>query len=920
MSAPFSRLQLAAALLEYDNDPDDPEAPYRSAHDSAIFAHLRRNWGGKESVLGDGRSRVSRASINTLRNPFGGDDNFEDEDEVGEEELEVDLASWGLDAFMPKDKNSKSSKGKGKAPVPSTHPVSSLRSRQPSATSMTAPRRAQRSMSVGGNLDSYGSLSGLVSEGQPSNHTDDNRRRSIGSPLDLVDLPPAVPPQPAAHPAVGSQMVPFPTRSIRSPSPHAFDVALAPGASVLTDIPKSREQQRYSNASLDSKLVLNQEQDSNQRPRVMSNATLGSTFPTSDNPFALGPPSHMSRFDPKAVAHARTMSNASLGTRRMLDNDGASVATGQGQNPRERRYSTTLELLRPKILVMPSPLQPVGPAPQQPAIMPRDGFHLSTGGPPLPPGARSTQRLTMVSSPTDAFPIAAPIASNSFTPNPLTSLSLSQQTFRNTLMVGGQVLSSEPRATEDGDQVFLEPQPEAPVVVTPPVEEPPTFGRPAGKLFGKSLIDDLENRKAQMRSKQRVFTGDQRPSMMARGSQQRTSTLIDPAALQAAAPQRTSSSGSQGLSRRLSVKPLLNFDDDGKIPQPGLSPGPRTPNSRSVFGVDTLWEREMVKLKEMETRDKLEAEEQKKREEAEEAKKQGKRRKKKKTKNEVVDPNMNPATPAEPRVSAEPPILPSIPPTNKRAPPRPPVGESGSEDSDTPSLGAHPLSNPQGWYAGSSDEEDNDGPRRTTGTGPRFPSKSRRRPSIPLKDDSEEEDVPLAEALTRAAQRATRFQNESDEEKPLSVLLNESKSINFGINFDSITGNTQPTGDDDDEPLGLRVSRVGVSPRSQHLGRQGDDDDDQPLAFHPEQQRRTQYQLMAQQQQQQQLMMQAQFQSSMFFGPPVGSGFFPPPMMQPPMVMQQPPMPLPSPPPLHDEVKYGRVDRWRRDVAVEGEP
>jgi len=30
------------------------------------------------------------------------------------------------------------------------------------------------------------------------------------------------------------------------------------------------------------------------------------------------------------------------------------------------------------------------------------------------------------------------------------------------------------------------------------------------------------------------------------------------------------------------------------------------------------------------------------------------------------------------------------------------------------------------------------------------------------------------------------------------------------------------------------------------------------------------------------------------------------------------PMP-PSPPPVQDSAKYGRVDRWRHDVAVEGE-
>jgi len=114
--------------------------------------------------------------------------------------------------------------------------------------------------------------------------------------------------------------------------------------------------------------------------------------------------------------------------------------------------------------------------------------------------------------------------------------------------------------------------------------------------------------------------------MMARGSNQRVSTFIDPAALQSRpTSQHMPSFGSQGsqqaLGRRNSanIKPLLNFEEDDKVA--GKTPGARLPNGRSVFGVDTLWEKEMVKLKEIEAREKQEAEERKIREEAEEAKK-----------------------------------------------------------------------------------------------------------------------------------------------------------------------------------------------------------------------------------------------------------------------------------------------------------
>ena len=55
--------------------------------------------------------------------------------------------------------------------------------------------------------------------------------------------------------------------------------------------------------------------------------------------------------------------------------------------------------------------------------------------------------------------LSAPIASNSFTPNPRNSLTLSQLTFRNTLLVDGQrdvayadIDTRLKRATEDGEQ------------------------------------------------------------------------------------------------------------------------------------------------------------------------------------------------------------------------------------------------------------------------------------------------------------------------------------------------------------------------------------------------------------------------------------------------------------------------------------
>ena len=62
------------------------------------------------------------------------------------------------------------------------------------------------------------------------------------------------------------------------------------------------------------------------------------------------------------------------------------------------------------------------------------------------------------------------------------------------------------RATEEGEQIHDEPEPEPepePEIPIVQVEEPTGPKRPAGKLYGRSLIDDLEARKAHMRGKQR---------------------------------------------------------------------------------------------------------------------------------------------------------------------------------------------------------------------------------------------------------------------------------------------------------------------------------------------------------------------------------------------------------------------------------
>jgi hypothetical protein len=79
-------------------------------------------------------------------------------------------------------------------------------------------------------------------------------------------------------------------------------------------------------------------------------------------------------------------------------------------------------------------------------------------------------------------------------------------------MVGGQrdvayadIDSGLRRATEEGDQVIEEvPEEEIARPVTVVVDEQDS--RPPGKLYGRSLVDELERRKATMRSKQRYVS------------------------------------------------------------------------------------------------------------------------------------------------------------------------------------------------------------------------------------------------------------------------------------------------------------------------------------------------------------------------------------------------------------------------------
>jgi hypothetical protein len=872
--------------------------------------------GGRDSaLLSKAESRKSRPSIDMLHNPFGAND--EDIDE--EEELEVNLDSWGVDNLLAKDKGKEPQK---KANFPNPHPLLSVQEpRRPTAGARAASLGSFDKFGAGGAfLDARSSMTLPL----PDRHDGHFRHRSMSSPLELARVE-----QPenavlwerrnSAHALMESLPVTPPLHSVPFPTSPRSQVALDEPSDNISSyhVPQSH-QRTYSTTSLGSRVYLNDE--TGRRPRFdsMGNRILTTVAPSAvsqlvdeSNPFTIRPPSpsRSSRFDPKSVAHARTISNASMGSRLILDD----AATGMtGSYPRERLQSR-FDLLRPKVLIMPSPLQGSNKPPPEPKI--RDGFHITKDGPPLPPGAKSASRSTVLMS----VQPEGLVASNSFTPNPRASLSLAQLTFRSTLHSGSneagysESVYGLPRATEEGEQVQevgLLAEEEAPVVVQTQLENESRPGRVPGKLFGRSLIDDLESRKAVIRGKRRcvlsytvekkltssnrVFQGDERPSMMARST-----TFIDPSSLQTVQGQNVDPKTS--LVRR---RTLLNLDETDKIgasanarkSQPVL--GPRASNVKTVFGVDTLWEREMAKLREMEALE---------------------RRQAGLPDLEIEVPNGEEGqdlTPSPARVTSRM----QLPPTKKGPPPLV-TDEDEDEGSDTSEVHKAPERQQQQsdgeWFS----DEDKAEPVRTVGSGPRYPKRKDRSASqsaLQLGDDDDsEEDVPLAATVDRAIQRATRLgtmnDEDSDEDKPLNALLDKTKLKLPSVSSEhlsnprpkSVEDNADEEDEDDDKPLGLKAGKSRIA----------DDDDDRPLAFHPEQQRRTQYQMMAQQQ----VMMQAQFQNSMMFAAPsfMGTGLYGSPI---PSHMLAAPIPtMIAPPQLHDTNKFGRVDRWRRDVAVEGE-
>ena len=441
-------------------------------------------------------SRRSRASSDVLRNPFSPAE--EDVEEEEENMDDLDLESWGLNDLLGDKGKEKGSKRRLNNKLPKPHEIQ--QSKGP-----LSPGLGPRAVSMG-NFDNLG-FGGAIVDDLPvkvapqagTEFLDERKRRaSFGSPLDLVGMnAPDISLEKARRksaygiletppePGPSSHFVPFP-----SSTPQTDD---DPGV----DTP--RHERTYSSGSRTSHLQLVSDEPGRLSRFDSQGNRIKTTAPPQapddeNNPFAIRPPSpsRSSRFDPKAIAHARTLSNASMGSRILLEEP------PPAHHPAPRKYPR-MELLRPKVLIMPSPLQSSEQEARPPSPTVRDGFQLSRDGPPLPAGARAMPKSM-------AFEDLPP--PNPFTPNSRASLSLAQLTFRGGLHTEDAGYSENlgvPRATQDGEQARL-PSPELdeiPVIAAPPEEKKDRRG--PGKLYGKSLIDDLEARKVELRGKRRCF-------------------------------------------------------------------------------------------------------------------------------------------------------------------------------------------------------------------------------------------------------------------------------------------------------------------------------------------------------------------------------------------------------------------------------
>ncbi|WVQ77682.1 hypothetical protein IAR50_007372 [Cryptococcus sp. DSM 104548] len=580
----IDRMALARALIEAQDDT--PSAPRKDWRQSAMFIpyHQAQQEARRQKIL----SQPAPVLPSPLEATFPRGDKTPtaaaplplQQEQTRDEEDIADARDWGLPHLASAEEELSPRRRVTSQPVP--QPVPALIRAQSLYASEHFQDDPQQKVHGGRrvSLDQYGTGQGLerrersgtvvarpyTAMGMQDTTRPELRDRRISNPV-MIPLP--------SSPSPTTTLLPLPPLDlgfgvraedeeevIDDGRPNPFAVA-APRPELGSRFdPKVLQEQRRSmestrpNASrpLSLALTLDGNQPLSDYPRPRQSSDL-SSLPRQSTHL-----SHLSR--PSMDSY--TSSSALHFPRKGEEYDEIPTPQAFGRPLMPPRYTTSAvtrmnrNFLRPTILVMPSPL---ADTPREYDHKARDGFVL--GERPLPADAKTQGRRPGVGIP----------------------LSLSQRTFRSSLMIDGQ--RDDPGwigGAEEEGEVGVERRDTSEAFVE----------RKAGKLYGRSLMDELEARKTNMKGRSRTFMGDSRPAMMSRSSMH-----VDSISLAPTSP-LSSSSNRPGSFHPGGRQPLLLMDSNADIhaldpPEMNL----RGAKSQSVFGVDHIWEREMVKLRQL---------------------------------------------------------------------------------------------------------------------------------------------------------------------------------------------------------------------------------------------------------------------------------------------------------------------------------
>ncbi|TYJ52463.1 hypothetical protein B9479_006938 [Cryptococcus floricola] len=579
-------MALARALIEYDNDSDDDDTHHEHRKDwrqSAIFIpyHKAQQEARRQKIL----SQPAPVLPSPLEATFPGDKTptaaaplpLPAPQRVGDEQDIADVRDWGIPSHLVSARADLPPRQRVVSqPVP--HPVSPhIRAQSqyasehfhddPQRTTHDDRRVSLDQYSTGQDLEGRGRSRTLVGRPHSAMGLQDTMRsevrdRRISNPV-MIPLP--------SSPSPTTTLLPIPSLSL------GFETGLGDEEEVIDDgrpnpfavaAPRPERGSRF-----DPKVLQEQRRsiDSTRSivaPRPLSLAlTLDGNQPqSSDYPRQSSDlPSRRSTDLPHLSRPSLDSYHSSpiLDFPRGEEYDEIPTPQAFGRSLMPLRYAPSAvtrmnrNSLRPTILVMPSPLADSSPTDYEQKT--RDGFVL--GEKPLPADAKTQGR------------------------RPGIPLSLSQRTFRSSLMIDGRREDPEwiGGAEEDGE-----------IGVERRDTSEAFLDKKAGKLYGRSLMDELEARKNNMKGRSRTFMGDSRPAMMSRSSMHIDSASPSPTSPLSSTSKRPGSfhpSGRQPLLR------MNSNEDIYALEAPDMNS--RENKSQSVFGVDHIWEREMVKLRQL---------------------------------------------------------------------------------------------------------------------------------------------------------------------------------------------------------------------------------------------------------------------------------------------------------------------------------